>query len=660
MRSRINRVCVWLLVMLLPMIILSCSSGGGGGGTTDTGTGTTDTAPPTLVSTTPTGKTNVSVNSLFCATFSEKIDPSSLTSAHVYIPGVTTTMTSKCSSVCLNPTSELTYSTSYALTISDVTDTTGNVLVTPYTYTFITSSPVKAIAAGDSHSIALKDDGTVWTWGYNANGQLGDGTTTQRTSPVQVNGLTNISAISGGSSHTVALKNDGTVWTWGYNFNGQLGDGTTTQRTSHVQVSGLTNVSDITGGYSHTIALKNDGTVWTWGYNANGQLGDGTTTQRTSPVQVNGLTNITAIEAGYYLTAGIAGSHSHSIALKNDGTVWTWGDNSYGQLGDGTTNQRTTPVQVSGLTNVLAIAGGYGRSFALKNDGTVWGWGELWYMDGPICAGCAPVDYTRPSQILADVLNISAIAASDHGVALITDGTVKTWDYTYFHWGYNGLGDGTITSVSAVAAGDLYTITLKNDGTVWTWGENSYGQLGNGTNFSSNAPVKVNFSSSALTAPAALSGVTATAGDSKITVSWSETPGATSYDIYYSTSSAVNTTTGTEVECVTSPYTITNLTPGIPYYTCVVASNGYGNSACSNIASATTTGVTPPPPPPPSGNCPAIQNKCGTISDGIEWVGTWAPNGCCPSGMSDDHGGYLNSLCGLSGTGHGCTFCGCP
>ena len=560
MRSRINRVCVWLLVMLLPMIILSCSSGGGGGGTTDTGTGTTDTAPPTLVSTTPTGKTNVSVNSLFCATFSEKIDPSSLTSAHVYIPGVTTTMTSKCSSVCLNPTSELTYSTSYALTISDVTDTTGNVLVTPYTYTFITSSPVKAIAAGDSHSIALKDDGTVWTWGYNANGQLGDGTTTQRT----------------------------------------------------------------------------------------------------SPVQVNGLTNITAIEAGYYLTAGIAGSHSHSIALKNDGTVWTWGDNSYGQLGDGTTNQRTTPVQVSGLTNVLAIAGGYGRSFALKNDGTVWGWGELWYMDGPICAGCAPVDYTRPSQILADVLNISAIAASDHGVALITDGTVKTWDYTYFHWGYNGLGDGTITSVSAVAAGDLYTITLKNDGTVWTWGENSYGQLGNGTNFSSNAPVKVNFSSSALTAPAALSGVTATAGDSKITVSWSETPGATSYDIYYSTSSAVNTTTGTEVECVTSPYTITNLTPGIPYYTCVVASNGYGNSACSNIASATTTGVTPPPPPPPSGNCPAIQNKCGTISGGIEWVGTWAPNGCCPSGMSDDHGGYLNSLCGLSGTGHGCTFCGCP
>ena len=181
-----------------------------------------------------------------------------------------------------------------------------------------------------------------------------------------------------------------------------------------------------------------------------------------------------------------------------------------------------------------------------------------------------------------------------------------------------------------------------------------------GQQHSSDAPVKAIFSTSVSAAPAALAGVTATAGISKMTVSWDTSTGATSYDIYYSTSSAVNTTTGTEVECVTSPYTITNLTPGIPYYTCVVASNGYGNSACSNIATATPADVTPPPPPPPSGNCPS-ENKCGTISGGIEWVGAWYSKQCsCPSGMIDQGGSYINSLCGLSGTGTGCKYCDCP
>ena len=348
MRSRINRVCVWLLVMLLPMIILSCSGGGGGGGgTTDPGTVTTDTAPPALVSTTPTGTTNVPVNSLFCATFSEKLDPLSLTSSNFHIAGVEANLSSKCSSVCVDPTSDLSSNTTYTLTITGVTDIAGNVLASPYSFTFITSSPVKAIAGGFTHTIALKTDGTVWTWGSNEFGKLGDGTTTQRTTPVQVNGLTNVAAIAGGYSHTIALKTDGTVWTWGNNNNGQLGDGTQTQRIAPVQVSGMTNVAAIAAGYSHSLALKTDGTVWTWGNNNDGQLGDGTQTQSVSPVRVSGLTNVKAIATGYYLTADIMYQHSHSLALKNDGTVWTWGDNAYGQLGDGTTTQRSSPVQVS-------------------------------------------------------------------------------------------------------------------------------------------------------------------------------------------------------------------------------------------------------------------------------------------------------------------------
>ncbi|MBI5238810.1 MAG: hypothetical protein HY887_10405, partial [Deltaproteobacteria bacterium] len=134
-------------------------------------------------------------------------------------------------------------------------------------------------------------------------------------------------AIAGGWYHTIALKNDGTVWTWGWNYYGQLGDGTTTDRLTPVQVSGLTNVTAIASVYDHTIALKNDGTVWTWGANWYGQLGDGTTTNKSAPVQVSGLTSVTAI----------AGGNKHTIALKNDGTVWAWGANWAGQLGDGTT-----------------------------------------------------------------------------------------------------------------------------------------------------------------------------------------------------------------------------------------------------------------------------------------------------------------------------------
>jgi alpha-tubulin suppressor-like RCC1 family protein len=224
--------------------------------------------------------------------------------------------------------------------------------------------------------VALKNDGTVWSWGSNGYGQLGDGTNTDRATPVQVSGLTNVKEIDAGAYHTVALKNDGTVWSWGSNGYGQLGDGTTEDRKAPVQVMvspgvGLTNVKAIAAGDCHTVALKNDGTVWAWGRNNCSQLGDGTTIQRTTPVQVMaspgvGLTNVKVIAAAGY----------HTVTLKNDGTVWSWGYNYYGQLGDGTHTDRAVPVQVSGLTDVTAIAAGDCHTVALKNDGTVWAWGS--------------------------------------------------------------------------------------------------------------------------------------------------------------------------------------------------------------------------------------------------------------------------------------------
>ena len=331
------------------------------------------------------------------------------------------------------------------------------------------------IAAGYSHSLALRKDGTVWAWGYNGYGQLGDGTTSEKRSPVQVNGLSGVTAIAAGGSHSLVLKNDGTVWAWGANDYGQLGDGTTTKKITPVQVSGVSGIIAVACGESHSLALKNDGTVWTWGANWYGQLGDGTSAGKRSAVQVNGLSGITAIVCGY----------SHSLALRNDGTVWAWGYNYYGQLGDGTTTNKTTAVQASGLSGVTAIAGGSGYSLALKSDGTVWAWGDNYYGqlgDGTVIKETTAVQVGGVSEVIA------IESGNSHSLAVKNDGTVWAWGANY----YGQLGDGTtvvkktavqvrgLSEVTAIAGGAYHSLALKN-GTVWAWGSNFDGQLGYGT-----------------------------------------------------------------------------------------------------------------------------------------------------------------------------------
>jgi len=237
-------------------------------------------------------------------------------------------------------------------------------------------SSITAVTVGTTHSLALKSDGTVWSFGANHAGQLGDGTTTGRSTPAAIAGLTTVTAIAAGGSFSLALKADGTVWSWGANGNGELGDGTLTPRLAPVAVTGLTQIVAIAAGTGHSLAVKNDGTVLAWGHNPEGQVGPAaTSTQQRTPVVVTGLSGVVAVSAGSW----------HSLVLKNDATVWAWGSNATGQLGDGTTQDRVTPAPVLGLPAIVRIAAGAFHSLALTADEVVWAWGQN--TDGPIGDG---------------------------------------------------------------------------------------------------------------------------------------------------------------------------------------------------------------------------------------------------------------------------------
>ena len=328
----------------------------------------------------------------------------------------------------------------------------------PYTPPVVTAQ-FKTIGGGMNHSFLIKPDGTFWAWGNNTEGQLGDGSNDPKSIPTIITGLTNVVSASAGLGYTLILKNDETVWATGLNDYGQLGDGTVINKSTPAQVPNLTGVKLVAAGEDYSLALMNDGTVKAWGNNNGGQLGDGTTEHRTSPVTVSGLTEIVSIAAG----------QSENLALKADGTVWAWGISN------------NSPVQVTDLSGVIAVETGDSYSLALKSDGTVWAWGDNSL--GQLANG-STLDSSSPVQ----VTGLNNIISIRHGVALKSDGTVWTWGSNEF--GQLGIDSPDpyilnpvqvlgLSSVSSIGTGRSHILALKNDDSLWTWGNNAQGQLGN-------------------------------------------------------------------------------------------------------------------------------------------------------------------------------------
>jgi alpha-tubulin suppressor-like RCC1 family protein len=300
------------------------------------------------------------------------------------------------------------------------------------------SSPVQVgaltnwlnIAAGYYFAAGVKNDGTLWTWGQGTSyGALGLGNTTNYSSPKQVGTGTTWSKISCGQSFVTAIKNDGTIWSWGQNGNGQLGLGNVTNYSSPKQIGALTTWSSVSSGNYYVSAIKTDGTLWSWGFSNYGQLGLGDTTSRSSPVQVGALTNWRQVSC----------SASATVAIKTDGTIWSWGYGGFGQLGFNNNYNYSSPKQIGALTNWLSISCGSYHELAIKTDGTFWSWG--YNGQGQLGLNLAATYRSSPNQVGALTTWSSASGGIYFSLAISTNGGL--WSFGRNSQGSLGLGNTT-------------------------------------------------------------------------------------------------------------------------------------------------------------------------------------------------------------------------
>jgi alpha-tubulin suppressor-like RCC1 family protein len=338
-------------------------------------------------------------------------------------------------------------------------------------------------------------DGNLWTWGGGTYGRLGNAQTTNRSTPVTTStGGTNWKQVSSGDNHTAAIKTDGTLWIWGNGGYGRLGNAVTTGSISTpvTTFAGGTNWKQVSSGGQYTSAIKTDGTLWTWGRGNFGQLGNATITNVSTPVTTfAGGTNWKQVSCGYAYTS----------AIKTDGTLWTWGRGNLGQLGNAQVNNRSTPVTTfAGGNNWKQVSSQNSHTSAIKTDGTLWTWGNS--ANGRIGnAVVTTFSISTPITTFSGGTNWKQVHSGyGHTVAIKTDGTLWTWGYGYF----GRLGNASTTDVSTPVttfaggtdwkqvnsnSGSEHTSAIKTNGTLWTWGRNNNGQLGNAQITNVSTPV---------------------------------------------------------------------------------------------------------------------------------------------------------------------------
>jgi alpha-tubulin suppressor-like RCC1 family protein len=349
--------------------------------------------------------------------------------------------------------------------------------------------PPATLAGGNYHSMGIKENSGLWAWGDNYYAQFGDGTSDGSYTPIQVgNGTSDWVGVSGSYTHTVAIRVDGSLWAWGTNQYGQLGNGTVTENSNvPTQVDGGGVWAAVSAHGNHSLAIRADGSLWAWGWNAVGQLGDGTNADRSRPVQVgDGASDWFAVAAGA----------THTLAVRDDGSLWAWGMNSYGQLGLGDTTNRNAPQRVGDANDWATVATGTYHTLAIKKDGSIWAWGQNNY--GQLGLGNT-TNQNAPQRVGEGVEWASVAAGATHTLAVRDDGSLWAWGRN--NYGQLGLGNMTNRSDprrvgegvdwTYVAAGAYHSLALKSDGSLWAWGYNSYGQIGNYYEDASLDPVKV-------------------------------------------------------------------------------------------------------------------------------------------------------------------------
>ena len=405
--------------------------------------------------------------------------------------------------------------------------------------------------AGGSHNIAIGSDGKLRAWGENTYGGLGDGSTQDRLAPTAIVTVGDWVMVSAGEWHTMAIAADGSLWIWGSNNFGQIGDGTFGVQTMKSQPLSLdpgTTWKAVAAGYGHSLAIRSDGSLWSWGYNYNGQLGIGSIGDRTIPMRVNYDSDWVAIAAGDY----------HSLALKADGSLWAWGLNDDGEVGDGDIVDRYAPVRIGTENDWVAIAAGEYSSYGIKADGSLWAWGQNKYgqlADGSNTNRLAP-------EIIGEPFDWAVVAAGGkHALAIKADGTLWSWGENV----RGELGDGTTDMRNtmgqvgtksdwvAISAGRSHSLAMNSTGELWAWGYNYNGQVGDNTNSERHTPVKV------------LSGV-----QPPVTTTTTSTSSSTTTTTASTSSTSTTSTTESTTTTTTGSATFTDVPASHPYHDAIV------------------------------------------------------------------------------------------